>query len=59
MSDLQVTIMLILMCAALLIMGFVMGRTYTIVRSRAYITDRNIVVMTLDGQEYHYVANTL
>lgn len=59
MSDLKVAIMLMLMCAALLIMGFVMGRTYTIVRSRAYVTDHNIVVMTLDGQEYHYVANTL
>lgn len=57
MSDLKATIVLLL-CAAMLVgIGFIFGRTYVIVRSEAYVTDRNIVVMTLDGHDYHYLAD--
>lgn len=57
MSDLEATIALLL-CAAMLIgIGFFFGRTYAIVRSEAYVTDHNIVVMTIDGHDYHYMVD--
>ena len=39
--------------------GFLSGRAYVILRSEAYITDRNNVVMMLDGHDYFYDATAL
>lgn len=57
MSDIKTTIKLLLCAAMLVVIGFIFGRTYVIVRSEAYVTDRNVVVMALDGYDYHYLVD--